>query len=122
LAQFLNTRQQKLDLIRERPEMAARYEGLFGRDYLQTLQSGDRAKAIAEVESFFERAAEKYGEVKVPYGGTVGEKSKSELDEIRHLSVGKEAREIEGEDQDGQRFKLSDYRGKVVLLYFWSEY
>ena len=25
-------------------------------------------------------------------------------------------------DQDGQQFKLSDYRGKVVLLYFWSEF
>ena len=34
----------------------------------------------------------------------------------------REAQEIEGQDQDGKRFKLSDYRGKVVLLYFWSEY
>jgi peroxiredoxin len=32
------------------------------------------------------------------------------------------APDIEGEDQDGVRFKLSDYRGKVVLLDFWSEY
>ncbi|MBI2808576.1 MAG: redoxin domain-containing protein [Planctomycetes bacterium] len=31
------------------------------------------------------------------------------------------AQEIEGQDQDGKHFKLSDYRGKVVLLYFWSE-
>ena len=42
--------------------------------------------------------------------------------EIRHLSVGREALDIDGQDQDGKRFKLSDYRGKVVLLYFWSEY
>ena len=32
------------------------------------------------------------------------------------------ALEIEGDDQDGKPLKLSDYRGKVVLLYFWSEY
>ena len=33
---------------------------------------------------------------------------------------GRQAPDIEGEDQDGKRFKLSDYRGKVVLLDFWS--
>ena len=60
--------------------------------------------------------------MKLPYGDKVGELAKTELFEIRHLSVGKQALEIEGQDQDGKRFKLSDYRGKVVLLYFWSEY
>jgi peroxiredoxin len=38
------------------------------------------------------------------------------------LAVGKVAPEIEGEDQDGRRFRLSDYRGKVLLIDFWSEY
>ncbi len=52
-------------------------------------------------------------------GGTVGDKAKAELFQIHRLAVGKEAPEIEGEDQDGERFKLSDYRGKVVLLDFW---
>jgi hypothetical protein len=32
------------------------------------------------------------------------------------------AAEIEGEDQDGVVFKLSDYRGKVVLLDFWGNW
>jgi hypothetical protein len=122
LAQFLNARLQRLDVIKERPEMARRYEGLFGRDYLETLGRQDRAEAMREVEALFERAAREFGDVKVPYGDTVGEKARSELHEIRHLSVGKPAQEIDGEDQDGRRFKLGDYRGKVVLLYFWSEY
>jgi peroxiredoxin len=30
--------------------------------------------------------------------------------------------EIDGEDQDGKQFKLSDYKGKVVLLDFWSQH
>ena len=60
--------------------------------------------------------------MKVPYGGTVSAKAESELYEIRNLSVGRETQEIEGPDQDGKPFKLSDYRGKVVLLYFWSQY
>jgi hypothetical protein len=36
--------------------------------------------------------------------------------------VGLTALEIEGEDIDGKRFKLSDYRGKVVLLDFWGNW
>ena len=75
-----------------------------------------------EAEALFERAAEKYGDVKIPGDGTVGERAKAELYEIRHLLVGKAAPDVEGEDQDGRRFRLSDYRGKVVLLDFWSEY
>jgi hypothetical protein len=122
LAEFLKARWHRLDLLKERPEMARRYESLFGKDYLVALQRQDPAKAGAEVEALFERVIEKYADVKLPYSGTVGEQAKTELYEIRHLSVGKPAPEIEGEDQDGKRFKLSDYRGKVVLLYFWSEY
>jgi hypothetical protein len=102
--------------------LAKRYQGLFGRHDLEALQRQDRAKAMHEAEAFFERAATQFGDVKLPFGGTVAAKAKSELHEIRHLSVGKEAQDIEGQDQDGQRFKLSEYRGKVVLLYFWSEY
>ena len=121
LAQFLSARLQRLDLVKGRPEMAKRYEVLFGKDYLEALERRDRAEAVKEAEAVFERAAAQYGDVKLPYGGTVGERAKVELFEIRHLSVGKEAPDIEGEDQDGKPLKLSDYRGKVVLLDFWSQ-
>jgi hypothetical protein len=122
LAQFLNARSQRFDLIKGQPELARRYEGLFGKDYLEALQRQDRAKASEEIEALFEQAAEKYADVKLPAGSTVGEQAKLELYTIRHLSVGKQAPDVEGADQDGKRFKLSDYRGKVVLLYFWSEF
>jgi hypothetical protein len=36
--------------------------------------------------------------------------------------VGQPAPEIEAEDLDGKKFKLSDYRGKVVLLDFWGHW
>ena len=113
LAQFLDGRLKRLDLVKEQPDMVKRYEGLLRQD---------RAKAVKEVEAVFELANAKYGDVKVPYGDTVAERVKTELYEIRFLSVGKTAPEIEGDDQDGKPFKLSDYRGKVVLLYFWQEY
>jgi HEAT repeat protein len=41
---------------------------------------------------------------------------------LQKLSVGKPAMEIEGEDIDGKKFKLSDYRGKVVFLDFWGHW
>ena len=40
------------------------------------------------------------------------------LDELERLSVGRPAPEIDGIDLDGKPMKLSDYRGKVVALYF----
>jgi hypothetical protein len=36
--------------------------------------------------------------------------------------IGKPAPEIEWEDIDGKPFKLSDYKGKVVLLDFWGNW
>ncbi|HEX5051880.1 MAG TPA: hypothetical protein VFZ65_08925 [Planctomycetota bacterium] len=122
LAQFLNGRLRRLDLLAARPEMAARHEGLFGVHYLGELRQQDRAAAVAEIEALFERAANEFGETKLPYDQTVGKTARSELHELRHLSVGKQALELEGQDQNGETFRLSEQRGKVVLVYFWSEY
>ncbi len=44
------------------------------------------------------------------------------LFEIENLQVGMVAPEIEGKDLDGVDFKLSDYRGQVVLLDFWGDW
>lgn len=122
LAHFLNNRVQRLELISEQPELAGEFGDLFGKEYLKELQRQDRPQVEKEAEAFFEHAARKYGDVKLSDGDTVGEKAETELFEMRHLIVGKEAPDIAGEDQDGRKFKLSDYRGKVVLLDFWSEY
>jgi hypothetical protein len=122
LAQFLNNRMQRLDQIREQPELAREYEALFGKEFLAQLRLQDRAGVAREIETLFGQAGKKYGAVKIPYEGTVAQKVKAELFEFRHLLVGKEAPDIEGVDQDGKRFKLSDYRGKVVLLDFWHQF
>jgi AhpC/TSA family len=41
---------------------------------------------------------------------------------VRGPVVGQMAPEIDGEDLEGTRFKLSDYRGKVVVLDFWGNW
>lgn len=122
LAHFLNNRLQRINLVQEQPELAREFVGLFGKEYLDELERQDRTKASQEAEALFEQAVEKYGDVDIPGVGTVGEKAKAELFEMRHLLVGRAAPDIEGQDQDGQLFRLSDYRGKVVLLDFWTQY
>jgi AhpC/TSA family len=120
LGHFLNTRLARVDLCRDQPDLAKSFAELYGQEYFADLQRRDRDKAVKEIEAAFEQAVEKYGAVKFPAGDTVAERAQAELYEIRNLGVGKVAPDIEGDDQDGKRFKLSDYRGKVVLLDFWS--
>ena len=38
------------------------------------------------------------------------------------FEIGNLAPKIQGEDLDGVKFKLSDYRGKVVVLDFWGDW
>jgi peroxiredoxin len=51
--------------------------------------------------------------------GEWGPPAASADDKKGELKAGEAAPEIEGKDLDGKDRKLSDYRGKVVLLAFW---
>jgi hypothetical protein len=79
-------------------------------------------KVQRDSEKLFERAVRDYGNVRLATGGTVGDTAKKELFVLQHLAIGKTAPDIAGEDQDGKKFKLSDYRGKVVMLDFWGNW
>ncbi len=77
----------------------------------------DVEKLAAETETKLEALAKDYGDL-----SDVGDWAKGELFALRNLRVGKVAPDIEGEDVDGVKFKLSDYRGKVVVLDFWGDW
>ncbi len=49
-------------------------------------------------------------------------KDSEKADKPKAPEVNKEAPSIEGPDLDGKDFKLSDYRGKVVMLDFWGHW
>ena len=51
---------------------------------------------------------------------TLADVAKAKLDEMDNLVAGKPAPPIEGVGMDGKPLKLSDYRGKVVVLVFWG--
>jgi thiol-disulfide isomerase/thioredoxin len=53
---------------------------------------------------------------------TYGDLAAAMLNELTNLIPGKPAPEIVGTDADGNTFRLSDYRGKVVLLVFSADW
>ena len=115
------------------PEKVARGSALFIKAVLaknkhaaaEYRQAKNEAELATDAERAFEVVIEKYGDEK-PFARrpkvTIAERAKVELFELRNLRVGKEAPDIKGEDLDGKEFKLSDYRGKVVLLDFWGDW
>jgi len=69
-----------------------------------------------QAEAYFNDVIDKYG--------TQDQRkaAKGELFEMHNLGVGQVAPDIEGKDIDDKKFKLSDYRGKVVVLDFWGDW
>ncbi len=87
----------------------------------QLLRNKSGSGNSAEAENLFERVTKDFADVK-SYRGTLGEAAGAQLFEIRNLSIGQIAPDIEGQDVDGKTFKLSEYRGKVLVLDFWGDW
>jgi thiol-disulfide isomerase/thioredoxin len=51
---------------------------------------------------------------------TLADVARAKIDEMENLVAGKPAPAIDGIGMDGKSLKLSDYRGKVVVLVFWG--
>lgn len=86
------------------------------------LKTLDADKLEHEAEACFDRTAKEFGDVR-PMGQDdepLRELAAGMLFQMHHLSIGRTAPEIEGEDIDGKPMKLSDFRGKVVLVSFWA--
>lgn len=76
----------------------------------------------SEFVSLLEELAQDYQDV--PYRGeqSIGAKAEGVLFQKQRLQVGMQVPEIAAEDIEGIPFKLSDYRGKVVLIDFWGHW
>lgn len=106
-------------LLAESPSATVKAELLFARGnqvirdaYNEPAPDDKRAAAIADLRKVCEL---------VPDSETAG-KAERGLFELEHLRNGMPAPEIVAEDLDGVEFKLSDYRGKVVVLDFWGDW
>lgn len=76
--------------------------------------STDRSKQMKRAEKIFRSLVEDYA------GTDIADEAEGHLFVIDHLQVGMQVPEAVGKDVDGKEIKLSDYRGKVVMIVFWA--
>jgi hypothetical protein len=128
LGRYLKNVAESAQQLKANSAEGKRVESLLGRENVKKLKDADPDKLAKEAEIAFEEAAAKYGDVVVSTNPstmknvTIADKAAGELFEIRNLAIGKTAPDIVGDDLDGKPLKLSDYRGKVVVLDFWGNW
>jgi peroxiredoxin len=88
-------------------------------DLAYMLKQPSLAALTQETEKLYQEIIDQYSDVSVQKH-PLGPEAEEQLYAFHHLGLGRVAPDIVGEDLHGQRFKLSDYRGKVVLLTFWG--
>ena len=108
--------------LKANPALKASYKRFYGEDFFNQITSAPPKEMDKEVEKLLLRVTTEFKEIKTGYGRTLGKMAAGDLFEIRNLGIGKVAPDIEGEDVEGVKFKLSDYRGKVVVIDFWGDW
>ena len=120
LARYLRQQAKILRHLRDRPDDRKDYERYVAAEPIEKLVREKDPDALdRESEALLGRAVAEFGDV-VLAGDTrpLRDFVAGDLFAIRNLGVGKVAPEIEGFDHEGRPFKLSETRGKVVVLTF----
>ncbi len=91
---------------------------LTRQSYTATDSLDDARKLAAEAESCFTKVIDDLAK----NDRSVRKRAEEELALLRKFRVGTDAPEITAADLDKKDFKLSDYKGKVVLLDFWGHW
>lgn len=109
--------------FKDKPDVAKRYQEILGKEDVEAIVEAGPDKLSKEAEALYERAIKDFADETDERGVKAGKMAEARLGALRHpILVGKAAPEIDGEDIDGTKFKLGDYRGKVVLLDFWGNW
>lgn len=120
LARHLSQQARVVRALRAKPEDQKDYERYTAAEPIGTFVTAKNPDALDRAaEALLERAAGEFGDVRLsgevrPLRVFAG----GQLYALRNLAVGKTAPEIEGTDHEGKAFKLSETRGKVVVLTF----
>jgi thiol-disulfide isomerase/thioredoxin len=124
LAEALAQKAEHARLLRATPDLLKQPELQEKRAMLEELGKADPDALDRQAERWYTRVKGQYADVVRPEAeaGTLGDAAERALFALHHLGLGKVAPDIEGEDLDGKRFKLSDYRGRVVVLIFCGDW
>jgi hypothetical protein len=121
LAELLDREATIIEQLRANPGIAPRVLQYYGKEYGGHLASLDPVMLAKKREKVYAALLKSFADAAIG-DENIGTIAKSRLLAIRLLSVGKVAPEIIGMDIGGTEFKLSDYRGKVVMLSFWADW
>jgi RNA polymerase sigma factor (sigma-70 family) len=127
LARALEDKSLTAQSFVEHSEKVKESEVKNGDRIIRWVTGQDPAALMLEAESLHERVLKEYSDVRTfpTYPDdkqTIDRTSQYWLANHRQLIVGAPAPEIDGVDINGKRFKLSDFRGKVVALVFWASW
>ncbi len=103
------------------PDFLGYYENAYGPETMAAVRERGWKPYAEEAIARYRQVVEHHADLSTRRG-TMGEAAERNLFELQNLVPGSVAPEIEGEDIDGVAFKLSDYRGKVVVLDFWGDW
>jgi len=95
---------------------------LGGEEVVARIAAMDPAELQKQAEACFERVSADFPDVVFRRSSTLGRAAGNDLFQLRSLQIGMLAPDIAGEDIFGTEFKISDYRGKVVVLDFWGNW
>lgn len=100
---------------------AAHYTlGLFAKHRAKSGDEAARAEAAEHLAIVVAKYADANPDDEMDALGKRAAKALAGVKNLGNLVVGKVAPEIRGKDLDGKPMKLSDFRGKVVLVDFWA--
>jgi S1-C subfamily serine protease/thiol-disulfide isomerase/thioredoxin len=85
-------------------------------------QADGNISKLDEAVAYFQRIVKEFPSVNVPRIGNLARIATARIHMLTYLEVGRTAQEIEAGDALGTDFKLSDYRGKAVILFFWADW
>ncbi len=126
LARSLVEQAEGARLLSQTPGLAKAFMGQEPR--LARLRTVEADAVEARAKALYSTLKKEYADVGMQSEGqaqdpeTIGSAAERALYSLENLAVGKTAPEIQGKDLDGNPLKLSEYRGKVVVLVFCGDW